>query len=86
MSSYSLKAYVGIKNRFVFCEEFPKDEHHAGLEELLNDFMEDDIYLVNYDLEPGFYLVTLFTQYDTEWTPDSSNSDVYLEVSKVEKL
>lgn len=53
-----LKAYVGLDGRYVLCERFPNDEEHAGLHDLLQDFVDYDVYLsdmIEDDLEQGFY-------------------------------
>jgi len=52
-----LKCYVGLDNRFVMCEKFPDDEEHAGLNEFLNEFIDDDAYLTDEPLEQGFYKI-----------------------------
>lgn len=79
-----LKVFVGVDGRFVLCEKFPNDEDHAGLHELLDEFVKADIYLSNEDLEIGFYKVTLDLEYDAEWTPDRSSFECYLIAKSIE--
>lgn len=50
-----LKAYVGLDNKFVLCERFPDDEEHAGLHDILQDFLDYDDVLVDTPLKQGFY-------------------------------
>lgn len=50
-----LKCYVGLDNSFVMCEKFPDDEEHAGLNDMLKEFIEDDVYIQDKPLEQGFY-------------------------------
>ena len=53
---YKLKIFIGIEGRWVLCEAFPDDEEHAGLSDLLADFLnEDDVF----EDQLGFYLMHL---------------------------
>ena len=80
-----LKAYVGIDNRFVMCEKFPDDEDHAGLNDMLMEWIDYDTHLSDVPMEPGFYLLTFeITIY--AYNPDQNINDAYLELSKAEYL
>lgn len=42
-----LKCFVNTEGRFVMCEKFPEDEEHAGLNNMLDDFVDQDVYLLD---------------------------------------
>lgn len=52
-----LKAYVGLDNRFVLCERFPDDKEHAGLHDMLQDFVDYDTVLTDEPMKQGFYML-----------------------------
>lgn len=52
-----LKAYVGLDNRFVLCEKFPDDEEHAGLHDMLQDWIDYDTVLTDEPMKQGFYML-----------------------------
>lgn len=81
-----LKAYVGIDNRFVMCEKFPDDEDHAGLNDMLMEWIDYDTHLSDVPMEPGFYLLTFEIASQEYHNFDRDMSDAYLELSKAEYL
>lgn len=79
-----LRAYVGLDNRFVMCEKFPDDEDHAGLHDLLEDFVNYDTMLVEEPLEQGFYLLEFEIEQSRSW--DGDISDCYLQLKSYIRL
>ena len=80
-----LKCFVGLDNRFVMCEKFPDDEEHAGLDDLLNEFIDADIYLSDKPLEQGFYNIEFgFDQVAVGAFRDSVEE--YLVAKKISKI
>jgi hypothetical protein len=82
-----LKAYVGLDGRYVLCERFPNDEEHAGLHDLLQDFVDYDVYLsdmVEDELEQGFY--ELEFELGRNEIYESLEVDVYLVLTKYTRL
>lgn len=77
---YKLKAFVGLDNRFVLCEKFPDDEAHAGLHEMLQEFLEDDnnVLFSDIPLERGLYEFQFVLEDNVSWHPESSYPDVQL--------
>lgn len=57
-----IKVFVGLDNKFVACERFPNDEEHAGLHDMLQDFLDYDSILIDEStehLDQGFYELEL---------------------------
>ena len=89
-----LKIYIGTRNKFVLCEEFPNDEEHAGLHDMLDFFYLDDEPFIchqddngnftNQTYDPGFYLAHF--SLENNYLNDPTDDDTYLIVDKVEKL
>lgn len=80
-----LKCYVGLDNRFAMCEKFPNDEEHAGLNKMLEEFLDYDVYIQDKPLDQGFYNI----EFDIEEIPDftyDDNLDVYLVVKSLTKI
>jgi hypothetical protein len=77
----TLKAYVGLHNRFVMCERFPDDEEHGGLNEMLEEFVDFDSVLTDEDMEQGFYMLEFDIEQDRGLY--DGPSDPYLVVTKM---
>lgn len=76
-----LKCYVGLNNRFVMCEQFPDDEEHCGLNDMLKEFIQDDYYIQDEPLEQGFYNI----EFGFEWANDDLDEE-YLVVKDIKKI
>lgn len=74
-----IKAYVGLGNRFVICERFPDDEAHAGLHDLLQDWIDHGTILREEPMEQGFYLLEFGLE-------RNGYSDDYLVLKRFEKI
>jgi hypothetical protein len=72
------KAYVGLDNRFVMTDKFPDDEDHAGLHEMLDEWIDYDIYLANEPLKQGLYELEFEIEQTRDFSPDGDMSDAYL--------
>lgn len=84
-STFKLKAYIGLDNRFVLCEGFPDNEEHAGLHEMLEDFIEQDAYIEHpkgQPLETGFYNITLSIETNVDYY--EGVTDAYFIVDDIE--
>ena len=79
-----LKAYVGLDSRFVMCEGFPDDEEHAGLHEMLQDFIDYDTVLTDEPLEKGFY--ELEFEIDCQHYTDPQEQDACLVVKNIKRI
>lgn len=79
-----LKAYVGLDNRFVMCENFPDDEEHAGLHDMLQDWIDYDTVLTDEPMKQGFYMLEF--EIDCKHYTDPTEQDAYLVVSKIHPL
>ena len=75
-----LKVAVGIYGNFVFLEKFPVDEYHENMNENLPDLESNS----DFNDAPGIYLATL--EYTTTQSDHTGDTDVYLEVVKIEKI
>jgi hypothetical protein len=73
-----LKAYVGLDNRFVMCEKFPDDEDHAGLHDMLQDWIDYDTVFTDEPLKQGFYILEF--EIDCKHYTDPTEQDVCLEL------
>jgi hypothetical protein len=72
----NIKVFVGLDNKFVLCERFPDDEEHAGLHDMLQDFLDYDDVLVDTPLEQGFY--ELEFEIDCEYYTNPTEQDAIL--------
>ena len=73
-----LKVYVGLDNRFVMCEKFPDDEDHAGLHDMLQDWIDYDTVFTDEPLKQGFYILEF--EIDCKHYTDPTEQDVCLEL------
>ena len=78
----NLKCYVGLNNRFVMCETFPDDEEHRGLHEMLEEFVDADVYIANEPLEQGFYNI----EFGFDDMGDGDAIEEYLIVENIKKM
>lgn len=81
-----LKAYVGMDSQFVMCEYFPDDEEHAGLNDMLKDFIGYDDYLAEEPLEQGFYLLEFEIEQESLSSISPELSDPFLVLKKYERI
>jgi hypothetical protein len=79
------KCYVGLDNRFVMTEKFPDDEDHAGLHEMLEEWIDYDMYLVDEKLEQGFYELEFDIEQDRLYNPNDM-SDAYLALKSYRRI
>jgi len=79
-----LKAFVGLNGRFVMCEGFPYDQEHAGLHNMLQDFIDYDIVLTDEPLEKGFY--ELEFEFDCQHYTDPQEQDACLIVKNIKRI
>lgn len=63
------------------CEQFPDDEEHCGLNGMLKEFIEDDYYIQDEQLEQGFYNI----EFGFEWANDDFDEE-YLVVKSIKKI
>jgi len=78
-----LKIYVGLRGRFVLCEEFPDDEKHCGLNEMLKEMIDEDPYISG-TVATGFYWATI--EMEGADNQDPQYDSHYLYVDKIEGL
>jgi len=78
----NLKCYIGLDNRFVMCEKFPDDEEHAGLNEMLKEFVDQDVYIADKPLNQGFYNI----EFDFDYTGSGDSVEEFLVVKKLVKI
>lgn len=78
-----LKAYVGVDNRFVLCEKFPDDEEHAGLHDMLQDWVDYDTVLMDEPMEQGFYMLEF--EIDSTHYTNPTEQDAVLVLKSYEK-
>lgn len=79
-----LIAYVGLDNRFVMCEGFPDDEEHAGLHDMLQDFIDYDTVLTEEPLEKGFYEIEF--EIDCVHYTNPTEQDAILVANSIKRL
>jgi hypothetical protein len=73
-----LLCYVGINNKYVMCEHFPNDEEHAGLHDMLQDFLDYDDALADEPIPQGFYMLEFEIEYSEHaW---DGEQEVYLQL------
>lgn len=78
-----LKCYVGLDNKFVLCERFPDDEEHAGLHDMLQDWLDWDSVFTNTPIDQGFY--TLEFEIDCKHYTNPTEQDAILVLKNYEK-
>ena len=55
-----LKVYIDVYGHVGFVDKFPNDEKHAGLNDMLDEFVNQGAYGDSYpDYKPGFYVAVL---------------------------
>lgn len=79
-----LKAYVGLDNRFVMCEKFPDDEDHAGLHDMLQDWIDYDTVLTDEPLKQAFYMLEF--EIDCKHYTDPTEQDACLELKSFQNV
>jgi len=81
-----LKCYVGLNGKFVMCENFPNDEDHQGLHEMLEEFIGYDDYLQNEPLEQGFYLIDFKIEDNYPIGHPDAEYETYLVAEKITRM
>jgi hypothetical protein len=81
-----LKCYVGLNSKFVMLEKFPNDEYHAGLNDMLEDFIGWDDILTDNPIPIGMYELEFEVEQDINFNPDKDMSDAYLSIKSYRKL
>jgi len=79
-----LTCYVGINNKFVMCETFPNDEEHAGLHDMLQDFLDYGDELTDTPLPQGFYSLEFEIEHST--LGFDGEQEAYLQLKGYEKI
>lgn len=79
-----LKCYVGLDNKFVLCQKFPDDEDHAGLHDMLQDFLDYDDVIADTPMEQGFY--ELEFEIDCKHYTDPTEQDAWLVIKNIKKI
>lgn len=79
-----LKAYVGLDNRFVMYEKFPDDEDHAGLHDMLQDWIDYDIVLMDEPMKQGFYMLEF--EIERKHYTDPQEEDAFLVLKNAELI
>lgn len=79
----NLKCYVGLDNRFVMCERFPDDEEHVDLDEMLEEWLDNDTLLTYRPLEQGFYDLEFDVVKYSNFNPVHDQTDAHLELTDI---
>ena len=74
-----IKVVINHKGKLMTLEDFPDDEAHWGLHDMLSEIEECD-----YEEPPGIYLAECVVESDG--TLDPTSDDAYLEVVKLTKI
>lgn len=78
----TLKIFVGIDGFWVLCEKFPDDERHGGLNELLDDFILDN---VKVEESMGFYAASFEVEQKPGGWRGSEYDEAELVMTKLER-
>ena len=76
-----IKVVINHKGKLMTLEDFPDDEAHWGLHDMLSEIEEWD-----YEEPPGIYLAECGVEYGDNFNPFKDYTDSYLEVKKLTKI
>jgi hypothetical protein len=79
--TYRLKVAVNRRGRLVVIEEFPQDEHHAGLHEMIPDLEDGE-----YNVEAGIYYADCVVETSMKYHAPSPDDSDNLSITRFEKV
>jgi hypothetical protein len=76
-----VKVVINHKGKLLTLEDFPDDETHWGLHDMLPGIEECE-----YEEPPGIYLAECVVESNASFNPFFDDTDAYLEVVKLTKI
>ena len=80
-TTYRLKVAVNRRGRLIVLEEFPQDEHHAGLHEMIPDLEDGE-----YDIESGIYHADCVVETSMHYNAPSPDDSTHLNIIRFTKV
>lgn len=80
-ATYELKVAVNRRGKLIVLEEFPQDEHHAGLHEMIPELEDGE-----YDIESGIYMADCVVETSMNYNASSPDDSTYLNIVRFTKV